>query len=103
MKNIELSRPYYQSAIMSGQTPWQSAYRPQPFYGGYSGYGYPGGSYGTGYNPFLSMPSEISNMMAHSAYDPSEDYIPFWGYQLSLPYYQSAVRSGWSPLWISDL
>ena len=35
---IELSRPYYQSAIMSGQTPWQSTYSPQPFYGGYTGY-----------------------------------------------------------------
>ena len=64
--------------------------------GGYPGYGYPGSSYG-GYDPFSSVPSWIINMMAVSSYDPSDPDIARIGYELSIPYFQSAIRSGWTP------
>ncbi len=53
--------------------------------------------YGTVPRPPISIPSGIMNMMAHSAYDASDAYIPFLGYELSLPYFQADMMSGWTP------
>jgi len=59
-------------------------------YGGYPGYGFPGSSYGgySGYN----LPRSILELSASS-----DLYTAQKGYELSLPYFQSAVRSGWTP------
>ena len=59
-------------------------------YGGYSGYGYPGSSY-SGYSGY-NLPRSILELSASS-----DLYTAQRGYALSLPYFQSAVGSGWTP------
>ena len=83
----------------SGYSTWSS--------GGYpTYYGYPTynpGYHGNPYNPSdplygtvsrssLSIPSGIMNMLASSNWNTAQK-----GYELSLPYFQSAVISGWTP------
>jgi len=53
--------------------------------------------YGTVAPPPISIPSGIINMMATSQYSPNDPDIAQIGYQLSLPYFQAAARSGWTP------
>ena len=53
--------------------------------------------YGTVAPPPISIPSGIINMMATSQYSPNDPDIAQIGYQLSLPYFQASVRSGWTP------
>jgi hypothetical protein len=59
-------------------------------YGGYSGYGFPGSSY-SGYSGY-DLPRWIIDLGASS-----DLYTARIGYELSIPYFQSAVRSGWTP------
>ncbi len=113
---IELSRPYYYSP-----SDWNQQYNysgspnyypdryavpvnPQNLYGAYtilptSYSGYYGNPYnpnnplyGTVPRPNLSLPSEIMNMLLSSNYETSQR-----GYELSLPYFQADMMSGWTP------
>jgi hypothetical protein len=53
--------------------------------------------YGTVAPPPISLPSGIMNMMLSSRYSPNDPDMSQIGYQLSLPYFQAAARSGWTP------
>jgi len=48
--------------------------------------------YGTVPRPNLSLPSEIMNMLLSSNYETGQR-----GYELSLPYFQADMMSGWTP------
>ena len=53
--------------------------------------------YGTVAPPPISIPSGIMNMLLTSRYSPNEPDMSYLGYQLSLPYFQAALTSGWTP------
>jgi len=59
--------------------------------------------YGTVPRPPISIPSEIMNMMTYSRRSPSEPDIAQMGYELSLPYFQSAIMVGLLGVPLMDL